>query len=70
MGCSLISLSSPDVKNFSLRDQVETALLSRAVPPHKEGRFAIVTDVRRDAMDALALDDEGRFNADGKVVWS
>jgi hypothetical protein len=38
-------------------------------PAPTEGRFAIVTDVRRDAVDALATQDERR-NADGEVVWS
>jgi hypothetical protein len=32
----------------------------RAVPPRQEGRFAIVTKVRRDAVDADALTDEQR----------
>jgi hypothetical protein len=30
-----------------------------SVPPLLEGRFAIVTDVRRDAMDAGGASDEG-----------
>ena len=34
--------------------------ISTAVPSHKEGRFAIVTDVRRDAVDAGSADDERR----------
>jgi hypothetical protein len=34
--------------------------ISIAVPSHKEGRFAIVTDVRRDAVDAGSADDERR----------
>jgi hypothetical protein len=32
--------------------------ISHAVPPFSQGRFAIVTDVRRDAVDAECADDE------------
>jgi hypothetical protein len=42
------------------------ALLS--CPP--EGRFAIVTDVGRDAVDARRRADEALHLADGEVVWS
>jgi len=38
-------------------------------PVPNEGRFAIVTDVRRDAVDAEALLTNGA-KADGEVVWS
>src|SRR5438046_5052425 len=38
------SVSSPVSKNISLRRLVETALWIPAVPPHSEGRLAIVTD--------------------------
>jgi hypothetical protein len=38
-------------------------------PASLEGRFAIVTDVRRDAVDADALLTNGA-EADGEVVWS
>jgi len=40
------------------------------VSPRHEGRFAIVTDVRRDAVDASGASDEGALLADGEVVWS
>jgi hypothetical protein len=40
-----------------------------AIPPIK-GRFAIVTNVRRDAVDADGASDEGVLSADGEVVWS
>jgi hypothetical protein len=36
-------------------------------PP--EGRFAIVTDVKRDAMDASVRKTSAR-ETDGEVVWS
>ena len=35
-----------------------------------EGRFANVTDVRRDAVDADGASDESAYLADGEVVWS
>src|SRR3984885_2883020 len=37
------SKSIPNSKNISLRRLLDTALLIPAVPPHQEGRFAIVT---------------------------
>jgi hypothetical protein len=37
--------------------------------PSQQGRFAIVTDVGRDAMDADALLTNSA-EADGEVVWS
>jgi hypothetical protein len=50
-GCSATIVSSPVRKNISLPALVETALLIRPSRPTK-GRIAIVTDVRRDAVDA------------------
>jgi hypothetical protein len=44
--------------------------ISSAVPPHREGRFAIVTDVRRDAVDADSAARRTALDADGEVVWS
>jgi hypothetical protein len=44
----------------------------RLIPSHpvpKEGRFAIVTDVGRDAVDAVALLTNSA-KADGEVAWS
>jgi hypothetical protein len=38
-------------------------------PVSLEGRFAIVTDARRDAVDADAPMTSGA-DADGEVVWS
>ena len=35
-----------------------------------EGRLAIVTNARRDAVDASGASDEGASLADGEVVWS
>jgi hypothetical protein len=34
-----------------------------------KGRFAIVTDARRDAVDASGAFDESALLADGEVVW-
>jgi hypothetical protein len=42
---------------------------SYAILSHSEGRYANVTDVGRDAMDAAAR-ETGDANADGEVVWS
>jgi hypothetical protein len=39
-------------------------------PASLEGRLAIVTDARRDAMDASGASDESALFADGEVVWS
>jgi hypothetical protein len=41
-----------------------------AIPSHSEGRFAIVTDVGRDAVDAGCATDERAGPADGEGVWS
>jgi hypothetical protein len=67
-GCFVIPLSSPLCKNKSLRDLLDTPLL---IPPFRltEGRIAIVTDARRDAVDAAALLTNSA-SADGEVVWS
>ena len=40
-----------------------------AVPSHREGRLAIVTDAGRDAVDAEVPITNGA-EADGEVVWS
>jgi len=47
---------------------VETALLIRHPAP-TEGRFAIVTDAGRDAVD-VAVSLTNGTQADGEVVWS
>jgi hypothetical protein len=39
-------------------------------PASLEGRLAIVTDARRDAVDGSGAPDEGVLLADGEVVWS
>jgi hypothetical protein len=48
------TLSSPRCKNISLSRLVETSLETAPSRP-KEGRFAIVTDAGRDAVDADVL---------------
>ena len=40
------------------------------VPFPQEGRIAIVTDVRRDAVDADGAERRTALEADGEVVWS
>ena len=49
--------------------RVETEIYRFGPVPH-EGRFAIVTDVRRDAMDADGAQRRSAPDADGEVVWS
>jgi hypothetical protein len=51
-----------------LDGRVETGI-DRIIPSQTEGRFAIVTDVERDAVDANALLTSSA-DADGEVVWS
>jgi hypothetical protein len=38
-------MSTPSIKNILLRRLLDTALLIPAIPPHQEGRIAIVTNV-------------------------
>jgi hypothetical protein len=77
---SLSSAASPQVARIGTRNNdfgISEFLLTAgpnqpyrdSVPPPYEGRFAIVTDVRRDAVDADALLTNGA-EADGEVVWS
>ena len=57
-GCLAIDLSSPAAKNFSFRASPKS--VAYPTPSRlPEGRFAIVTDVRRDAVDASGASDEG-----------
>ena len=41
--------------------------MSCAVPLREEGRIAIVTNAKRDAMDAKVLTDEQRFSRTAKL---
>jgi hypothetical protein len=62
------ALSSPSIKNIPIFRSTKSLLyLLSSRPP--EGRFAIVTDAGRDAVDADALLTNGA-EADGEVVWS
>ena len=56
----------PFSKNFSFFRFAQISNIPCHPPP--EGRFAIVTDVRRDAVDADALLTRAP-EADGEVVW-
>ena len=56
----LDSLSSPFRKNISAFLPTQITCLFLAIPSHTEGRFAIVTDVGRDAVDADGAFDERR----------
>jgi hypothetical protein len=67
-GKSLICLSSPVCKNIFISFRPKSPAYS-TYPVPQEGRFAIVTDVGRDAVDADALLTNSA-EADGEVVWS
>jgi hypothetical protein len=59
----------PLQKYFPFRSNANHLFIPRRPVP-LEGRFAIVTDVGRDAVDASGAEDEGAGFADGEVVWS
>jgi hypothetical protein len=61
-------LSTPSRKNISVFPKSKSSYMSSR-PASLEGRFAIVTDARRDAVDADAPITNGT-EADGEVVWS
>ncbi|SHK53744.1 hypothetical protein SAMN05444159_3517 [Bradyrhizobium lablabi] len=61
-------LSSPLRKNISVFPKYKSSYMIHR-PASLEGRFAIVTDARRDAVDADAPITNGA-EADGEVVWS
>jgi hypothetical protein len=63
-----IHVSSLIRKNISFRGSVETAI-HQANPVPIRGRFAIVTDAGRDAVDVVAPLTNGA-RADGEVVWT
>jgi hypothetical protein len=63
-----VLLVQPLVKKYSDLQNAQITVIPIAVPPHK-GALAIVTDARRDAVDAAALLTNSA-NADGEVVWS
>ena len=56
------------ISEIWLDSLVETGI-SRFGPASSEGRFAIVMNVGRDAVDVAAPLTNGA-NADGEVVWS
>jgi hypothetical protein len=62
------NLSSPLCKNISVFPKCKSGyMICRLVP--LEGRFAVVTNAGRDAVDADALLTNGA-EADGEDVWS
>jgi len=61
-------LSSPFCKNILIFRTPNQFYIPRRLVP-SEGRFAIVTDAGRDAVDADAPITNGA-EADGEVVWS
>jgi hypothetical protein len=60
--------SSPVCRNIFIPRNAKSLLHPMPSRP-SEGRFAIVTNVGRDAVDADALLTNGA-DADGEVVWS
>jgi len=62
------SAVQPYFKKYSTSPLTQITSTSTAIPHPQEGRIAIVTDVG--CGDAVALQDERRFFADGEVVWS
>ena len=69
-GCFANCLSSPFAKNISLSPSGKSSLQARPVPPHTEGRFAIVTDVGRGMRWTRQRRKTSGAHADGEVVWS
>jgi hypothetical protein len=59
----------PRAQKYYASVLAQITFISAAVPSHSEGRFAIVTNAGRDAVDADALLTNGA-EADGEVVWS
>jgi hypothetical protein len=71
LGCSsavILLSSSPVCKNIFIPRKAKSLLHPMPSRP-SEGRFAIVTKLGRDAVDADALLTNGA-EADGEVVWS
>jgi hypothetical protein len=68
MRLALNRLSSPSRKNILIFRNDKSVYIHAHPVPH-EGRFAIVTDAGRDAVDAEALLTNGA-EADGEAVWS
>ena len=57
----------PQIEKYFLSSLTQIKIISTPSRP-SEGRFAIVTDVGRDAVDAKAALTNGA-DADGEVVW-
>jgi len=63
-------LGCPDIRaKIFIFPKIRNKAYLSAVPLRQEGRFAIVTNVKRDAMDANVLSTNST-DADGKIVWS
>jgi hypothetical protein len=59
----------PRPQKYSDFPKAKSGVYPPASRPSQQGRFAIVTDVGRDAVDADALLTNSA-EADGEVVWS
>ena len=60
----------PRIKNISAVAVGQITPTRFSIPPRREGRFAIVTNAGRDAVDAKRLLTNERWYADGEAVWS
>ena len=60
----------PHLKKHSCFRRTQIKFRTPAIPSQPEGRFAIVTNAGRDAVDASGAKDERARLADGEVVWS
>ncbi len=59
-GINLICPVQSRLQKYSASPLTQITSISLAIPSHTEGRFAIVTDVGRDAVDAGGALDEQR----------
>jgi hypothetical protein len=65
----LVKPVQPHLQKYFCFSEPQIRTIRFVIPSHTEGRFAIVTDVGRDAVDAAALKTRA-LDADGEVVWS
>jgi hypothetical protein len=66
----LILAVQSSLKKFSAFHVRQIISTSSPCPASHKGRFAIVTNAGRDAVDADGAADERAHLADGEVVWS
>src|SRR5258708_28707331 len=69
-GINLICPVQCCLRKYSASRFTQIKSISLAIPPHTEGRFAIVTNVGRGMRWTRAVSLTNGTNADGEVVWS